>query len=83
MRKQKRRDNVQQTIPASEFKFNKKKKACICPAEKSMFLLKEEHVDEGKKKLLFKGRFTDCRECSLKKQCMRILGQADVQPPTG
>ncbi|XZZ13515.1 transposase [Microbulbifer sp. JTAC008] len=70
-RKQKGRANVQQTFPASEFTFNKKKKTCICPAGKSMLLLKEEHVSEGKKKLLFEGRLTDCRGCSLKNQCMR------------
>lgn len=60
-RNKKGRASAEQTFAASEFTFNKKKKTCICPAGKSMLLLKEEQVSEGKKKLLFEGRLTDCR----------------------
>jgi hypothetical protein len=70
-RNQKGRTIAQKIIPASEFTFNKKKKTCICPAGRAMLLLKEEHVSEVKKKLLFEGRLTDCRAYSLKNQCMR------------
>ncbi|WP_444890688.1 transposase [Microbulbifer sp. DLAB2-AA] len=82
-RNQKGRANVQKTTPASEFTFNKKKKTCICPAGKAMLLLKEEHVSEGKKKLLFEGRLTDCRACSLKSQCMRNPDSADSRKGHG
>ncbi|XZY90032.1 transposase [Microbulbifer sp. CnH-101-G] len=82
-RNQKGRASAEQTFSASEFTFNKKKKTCICPAGKSMLLLKEDHVSEGKKKLSFEGRLTDCRECSLKNQCMRNPDSADSRKGHG
>ncbi|WP_445364566.1 transposase [Microbulbifer sp. ANSA003] len=82
-RKQKGRNNVQKTMPASELTFNKKNKTCICPVGKAMLLLKEEHVSEGKKKLLFEGRLTGCRECSHKNQCMRNPDSADPRKGHG
>jgi len=74
---------VKQVIPASEFKLNKRSKTCICPAGKEMLLYREEHVSEGKRKLFFEGRLTDCRHCPLKHQCMRNPASADTRDGHG
>jgi transposase len=77
------RKGVKAIIPASEFTFDKKRKTCICPAGNEMLLYREEHVSEGKKKLHFEGRLTDCRHCPLKEQCMRNPSSADTRDGHG
>lgn len=74
---------VKQVIPAREFTFDKRRKTCICPAGKELLLYREEQVSEGKRKLFFEGRLTDCRHCHLKHQCMRNPGSADTRDGHG
>jgi len=62
---------IQDVIPATEFKLNKRTKTCICPAGKTLWLKSEVQQDNGNQKLAFEGRLTDCRHCALKHQCMR------------
>mgnify|MGYP000751855160 CR=1 FL=1 len=58
-------------IPASEFKLNKAKKTCRCPAGNQMWLHHESMDKNGKLKIAFEGKLTDCRHCALKHHCMR------------
>ncbi len=58
-------------IPASEFNFNPANKTCICPAGESMWIRSEKDDDYGNPKIYFEGRLSKCRECSIKKQCMK------------
>jgi transposase len=74
---------VKQVIPASEFKFDKRRKTCVCPAGKELLLYREERVTAGKRKLFFEGRLTDCRHCDLKHQCMRNPSSADTRDGHG
>lgn len=74
---------IKQVIPASEFQFDKRRKRCVCPAGKELLLYREERVSEGKRKLFFEGRLTDCRHCPLKHQCMRNPGSADTRDGHG
>ncbi|WP_237066880.1 transposase [Microbulbifer guangxiensis] len=74
---------VKQVIPASEFQFDKRRKTCVCPAGKELLLYREERVSEGKRKLFFEGRLTDCRHCHLKHQCMRNPSSADTRDGHG
>ncbi|KUJ83588.1 transposase [Microbulbifer flavimaris] len=74
---------VKQVIPASEFKFDKRHKTCVCPAGKELLLYREERVRQGKRKLFFEGRLTDCRHCHLKHQCMRNPSSADTRDGHG
>ncbi len=62
---------IKNVIPVSKFTINKKTKSCICPANKEIPLLREVKENNGKRKLFFEGRLTDCRHCDLKYQCMR------------
>jgi len=56
---------------ASEFKLNKKKKTCRCPAGKDMWLKGEWKDSNGNHKLFFEGRLSDCRQCHMSPYCMR------------
>lgn len=62
--------NIKTVIPSSEFYFDKKDKAAVCPNNKLMTLIKEE-TGNGKTKLFFQGRVSNCRGCPLINQCMR------------
>lgn len=74
---------VMEVIPSSEFKFSLKKKSCICPAGNAMWLSSEKQVSKGKVKLFFEGNLTDCRNCSLREQCMRNPASADHRKGSG
>jgi len=70
-------------IPASEFTLNAKRKTCICPAGKSMWLRHDSIDEAGKIHLAFEGKLTDCRHCSLKNDCMRNPASADTREGSG
>lgn len=62
---------------SSDFTFNETEKTCICPAGKTMGL---HHAGSDKNenvKLFFQGPVSQCRQCPLKKQCMRNPSAAD------
>ncbi|WP_049722976.1 transposase [Gilvimarinus polysaccharolyticus] len=74
---------VKAVIPSSEFIINKKKKTCRCPAGKEMWLKNDIIANDGKRKLFFEGKLTDCRQCDLKHQCMRNPSSADTREGHG
>ena len=74
---------VKQVIPASEFKFDRKRKRCVCPAGKEMWLRGEYGQGSGRVQLYFEGRLTDCRRCGLKQDCMRNPESADTREGHG
>jgi len=74
---------LMKVIPASEFVFNVKNKSCRCPAGNELWLKNETVESNGKQKLFFEGKLTDCRHCPLKKQCMRNPESADTREGHG
>ena len=70
-RHQDKAKGVKAVLLADEFSFDLKDKTCICPAGKALRLRKDHKVNDGRRKLFFEGRLTDCRSCHLKEQCMR------------
>lgn len=74
---------VKQVIPSSEFDFNTKHKICRCPMGNEMWLRNEIKSKDGKRKLRFEGKLTDCRHCSIKHKCMRNPDSADTRTGHG
>ena len=70
-------------IPASEFTFDVTRKQCLCPAGNAMWLVSDTRVNEGRHKLMFEGKLTDCRHCPKKTQCMRNPASADTREGHG
>lgn len=62
---------IKSVIPSSEFAFDTKGQTCTCPEGKAMWLVSDKRVSEGRNKLTFEGRLTDCRACHRKEECMR------------
>lgn len=58
-------------IPASEFRFDRSKKTCVCPEGKSMWIHRETPQANGDIQIVFEGRLTDCRHCPRKHECLR------------
>ncbi len=75
--------NIKKVIPSSEFAFNLKEKRCWCPEGKEMWLKNESVTPEGKRKLFFEGKLTDCRACDKRHQCMRNPHSADTREGHG
>jgi transposase len=82
-RHQKEVKGVMPVIPASEFSFNLKKKTCVCPEGKSMWLKHEYRQGPGRIQLHFEGKLTDCRHCERKHECMRNPSSADTREGHG
>lgn len=74
---------IRKVIPASEFTLNKRTKTCTCPAGNELWLKSEIEEPNGKQKLFFEGKLTDCRHCPLKTQCMRNPTSADTREGHG
>ncbi|MGD8175328.1 transposase, partial [Marinimicrobium sp. ARAG 43.8] len=70
-------------IPASEFRFNLRKKSCQCPAGNDLWLKHEYRQGPGRIQLYFEGKLTDCRRCPLKNECMRNPASADTRTGNG
>lgn len=70
-------------IPAEDFNFDPNKKSCICPSGHNMRLKKSATDKDGNEKQYFEGRLSDCRNCSIKKQCMRNPNSADKANGSG
>lgn len=70
-------------IPASEFRLDPINKTCTCPAGEDMWLKKEGLDNHNNYKLFFEGRLTKCRNCHLKKQCMRNPESANTREGHG
>lgn len=74
---------IAKEIPSSEFTFNKRAKTCVCPMGKEMLQLREKKEANGKRRLYFEGRLTDCRQCEIKHQCMHNPSSADTRKGHG
>ncbi|MCP5128064.1 MAG: transposase [Pseudomonadales bacterium] len=74
---------IKKVIPAGEFTFDLKSKSCECPAGNAMWLVSDHKVYEGRRKLTFEGKLTDCRHCPKKAQCMRNPESADSRAGHG
>jgi transposase len=74
---------IMKVIPASDFTINTTKKTSRCPAGNDMWLMNETLEKNGKLKLFFEGKLTDCRGCELKHQCMRTPSSADTREGHG
>ena len=74
---------IKKVIPAGEFTFDLKARTCQCPAGNPMWLMSDNKVREGRRKLTFEGRLTDCRHCPKKDLCMRNPGSADTREGHG
>lgn len=74
---------VKEVIPASEFRFNLKRKTCHCPEGNDMWLHRETTLGPGRVQLQFEGKLTDCRHCPRKHECMRNPSSADTREGHG
>lgn len=54
-----------------DFTYDKEKETCICPAGKRMYIKNRNFEVDGRKGIVFMGWITQCRECSIKSQCLR------------
>lgn len=70
-------------IPASAFRFDLKRKRCVCPAGNAMWLRHEYRQGKERVQLCFEGKLTDCRGCHLKHACMRNPASADHRKGNG
>ena len=74
---------IKKVIPSSDFDFNLKGKSCHCPEGNEMWLKNEVVTPEGKRKLFFEGKLTDCRACDRRFECMRNPHAADTREGHG
>ncbi|MEM9398230.1 MAG: IS1182 family transposase, partial [Pseudomonadota bacterium] len=74
---------VKAVIPASEFAIDVKKKTCLCPEGKSMWLMSDKRVNAGRNKQMYEGKLTDCRTCHRKEECMRNPESASTREGHG
>lgn len=82
-RHQNEKKKAVETIPASEFDFYPVKKICVCPAGEMMWLRREGEDQYGHHKLFFEGRLTKCRNCTIKRRCMRNPDSANTRKGHG
>lgn len=75
--------NNHKHFTADQFKVDIKKKTSICPAGQSMWLKNESKDKHGNHKLFFEGPMSKCRECPMKKHCMRKPTSADTREGHG
>lgn len=76
-------EEVPGVLPASEFDFDPVNKTCVCPAAEVMWLRREGEDQHGHHKLFFEGRLTKCRNCTIKKRCMRNPDSANTRKGHG
>lgn len=70
-------------LPASEFHFDPISKTCVCPAGETLWLKHQGQDSNHNEKLFFEGRMSKCRQCALKRQCMRKPESADHRKGNG
>jgi len=70
-------------LEASDFHLDSDKARCICPAGESLSQKAERTDNNGNLKLFFQGRLSQCRNCTLKHQCMRRPEAADTRTGHG
>ncbi|MCU7806956.1 MAG: IS1182 family transposase [Candidatus Thiodiazotropha sp. (ex Semelilucina semeliformis)] len=70
-------------ISASEFDYNPTNKTCVCPAGQSISYRTEGQDRQGNKKVFFEGRLLQCRNCTLKHQCMKNPKSANHRKGNG
>lgn len=75
--------HIKKVTRAEHFDFDTKAKTCRCPEGKEMWLKNEIVTKDGKHKLFFEGKLTDCRYCPSKTACMRNPSAADTREGHG
>ena len=78
--KKKKPDNI---IPASEFRFDKRNRRCVCPAGESLSWRGDREDSSGKMRAWFEGRLLQCRHCDIKVRCMTNPSAADHRTGRG
>jgi transposase len=66
-----------------DFTFNKRWLKCKCPAGETLTLRRVSNNGYGKETAYFEGRLLQCRNCSLKEQCMQNPASADHRKGAG
>ena len=83
----KRNQHVKKTktnvLPATDFLFDPIAKTCTCPAGEALWLKHESEDQNKNKKFFFEGRLSKCRNCKLKRQCMRNPESANHRKGNG
>jgi len=70
-KKTRRSAKKRQLFTPKDFTYDKEHETCICPAGKKMYIRNRNFEVNGRKGIVFMGWITQCRQCSLKSQCLR------------
>ena len=81
--KKPRKPKMPMFYSADDFHLDVERKSCLCPAGQSLTCKKNNKDDHGNQKLFFQGRLSQCRNCTLKKKCMRNPESADSRTGHG
>ena len=84
--KRKQEGKPKQTVTyftKEDFKFNKRRMKCTCPAGEELTLRRVADNGYGKETAYFEGRLLQCRNCPLKEQCMKNPASADHRHGAG
>ncbi len=82
-RKTRARKGSVKTFPAENFSYDSIKKTCTCPNGELLSFRGIVIDSKGHKRARFEGRLTQCRNCSLKHQCMKNPKSADHRKGAG
>ncbi|MGV8075077.1 MAG: transposase [Syntrophobacteraceae bacterium] len=66
-----KRANSPHLFTPNDFSYDKEKEICICPAGKKLYVRNRNFMVKGLHGIVFMGKQTECRVCSLKSQCMK------------
>ncbi|TCS34668.1 IS1182 family transposase [Reinekea marinisedimentorum] len=78
-----RKTKPKSLFPATDFIFDPQTKTCICPAGNKLSNRGERPIENGTDKIYFEGRLSQCKNCSLKHQCMKNPSAADHRKGAG
>lgn len=79
----KKKGNIRNVIPPSEFDFDPVNLICVCPAGEMLSYQSTRTSESGAPKAFFNGRLMQCRNCELKAQCMQNPSSADHRKGSG
>lgn len=69
--------------PASRFSFDPVNNTCLCPAGEAVSYRGQRHDILGNLKVFFEGRLSQCKNCTLKHQCMKNPSAAEHRKGNG
>jgi IS5 family transposase len=67
----KKKEKKSKYFTPSDFIHDEERKKAICPAGKEMYLENSKFQVKGAKGIVYRGKISDCRECTLRSKCMR------------